>query len=139
MKILVCGGRDYGSEKDDDIKMLAIIDKIYKQYEEHLKTIPLKVVHGGCKGADLNFVKLLRYFCRKHSQLKPKIKEYPADWDNHGKAAGPIRNQQMLDNNLDIDFAIAFRGGRGTADMVKRLKKADIKIITIEDIYNKSL
>ena len=42
---------------------------------------------------------------------------YPADW-SQGKSAGPKRNQTML--MADPDGVIAFPGGAGTADMIRR-------------------
>jgi len=48
---------------------------------------------------------------------------YPADWETYGRAAGPIRNQKMLDSE-QINLCVAFPGGAGTADMVARCKKA---------------
>jgi len=56
---------------------------------------------------------------------------YPADWDTHGKAAGPIRNQSMLDQNPGIELVIAFPGGKGTADMVARARKKGIPVVEI--------
>lgn len=53
--------------------------------------------------------------------------EYPADWEQYGKAAGPIRNQRMLDEGKP-DLVIAFPGGTGTADMVRRAKAAGIEV-----------
>lgn len=55
---------------------------------------------------------------------------HPADWKTHGKAAGFIRNQQMLDSGIDL--AVQFPGGRGTADMRRRLDKAGVKVIEYE-------
>lgn len=31
------------------------------------------------------------------AELGFKVRPFPADWDRHGDAAGPIRNQQMID------------------------------------------
>lgn len=56
--------------------------------------------------------------------------EYKADWDKHGKSAGPIRNQEMIDQEPDL--VLAFPGGRGTADCVRRAKKAKIKVIELK-------
>jgi hypothetical protein len=59
---------------------------------------------------------------------------FPARWDLHGKAAGPIRNTQMLKEGLP-DLVIAFRGpnSRGTQNMIDQAEKAGIptKIIDI--------
>lgn len=53
-----------------------------------------------------------------------------ADWKVNGKAAGPIRNQAML--NEKPDMIIAFSGGRGTADMIDRAKKQGFKVLEIK-------
>lgn len=55
------------------------------------------------------------------------VRECPADWDAHGEAAGPIRNQQMLDENPDIEVGLVFPGNSGTVDMTRRLRKAGIE------------
>jgi hypothetical protein len=54
---------------------------------------------------------------------------FKADWDKHGKAAGPIRNQAMADQKPDV--GIQFPGGRGTADMASRLRRAGIEVIEV--------
>lgn len=56
---------------------------------------------------------------------------FPANWDELGKAAGPIRNKEMADN---ADALLAFdNGSPGTADMVKqaREKGLTVKIVKI--------
>ncbi|WP_245576775.1 SLOG family protein [Kaistia adipata] len=55
------------------------------------------------------------------------LRKFPADWKAHGRAAGPIRNQRMIDEGRP-DLVIAFPGGRGTADMVRRAKAAGIEV-----------
>ena len=54
---------------------------------------------------------------------------YKAQWTKLGKSAGPLRNQQMLDENPDIELVLAFPGGVGTKDMISRAKKAGIKVL----------
>jgi hypothetical protein len=57
----------------------------------------------------------------------------PADWTKYGKAAGPIRNQEMLD--MDPDLVLAFHSdldnSKGTKDMVARARKKGVKVIVI--------
>jgi hypothetical protein len=45
--------------------------------------------------------------------------EFPANWKVYGRAAGPIRNMKMLLEGKP-DLVVAFPGGIGTADMVKK-------------------
>lgn len=55
----------------------------------------------------------------------------PADWRWHGKAAGPIRNKQMLDQHSP-DLVIAFPGGRGAANMVALARAAGVPVAEVE-------
>ncbi len=51
-----------------------------------------------------------------------------ADWKTHGLAAGPIRNQHIIDH-FKPTLLIAFPGGKGTRDMVKRARAAGLRIV----------
>lgn len=47
----------------------------------------------------------------------------PADWLKHGKAAGPIRNQKMIDDFLPHRVvAFLHPDSRGTVDTIERVK-----------------
>lgn len=50
-----------------------------------------------------------------------------ADWQTHGKAAGPIRNGAMLAKHAP-DGVVAFPGHNGTADCVRQAEAAGIKV-----------
>ena len=54
--------------------------------------------------------------------------EYVADWATHGKKAGPLRNQRMIDEGHP-DLVIAFPGGKGTDDMTRRALAAGVATI----------
>jgi hypothetical protein len=54
------------------------------------------------------------------------VKQFPADWNKYGKAAGPIRNAQMAKY---ADAVILFPGGRGTANMRKLAKEHGLEIL----------
>jgi hypothetical protein len=76
--------------------------------------------HGGARGAD-------QAIASAADQLGwPQI-ACPAAWQQHGRAAGPIRNRQMLERSLDLASAlplgagllvIGFPGSRGTASLL---------------------
>ena len=53
----------------------------------------------------------------------------PADWKRHGRAAGPIRNGEMLKDRPDL--VVAFPGGKGTANMVTQATNAGIEIVLV--------
>lgn len=61
------------------------------------------------------------------------IEEYPANWDLHGNAAGPIRNQRMVDLRPPADVLVAAPLGKspGTRDCMARARKAGIRVVDI--------
>ena len=50
---------------------------------------------------------------------------YRADWETHGKAAGPIRNREMVNAASRGDYCVAFleQGSRGTLDCLTYAQK----------------
>jgi len=110
---LICGGRDY----DDRDSLFIQLDRIDGKRHIHI------VVQGGAPGADKLAAEWARFRGRE-------VITHPADWKRHGKAAGPMRNQRMLDAEKP-DFVVAFPGGSGTADMKRRAKEAGVEVIEI--------
>jgi hypothetical protein len=105
--ILVTGGRDY-QNKD---KLYQILDKFKELYND------IYIVEGLCAtGADL--------FAREYREEKNiPGRSYPANWKKYGKAAGMIRNKDMLFDSKP-DFVVAFpTGGPGTNGMIKLAQK----------------
>lgn len=100
-----------------------------------LRTLPegSTVVHGGCPtGADV-----IASLLARRMGLVPEV--HPAEWDIHGHAAGPIRNQVMVDLGADVCFAFGelqrMKRGKlrntGTGDCVERCKKAGIRVVHV--------
>jgi len=115
MRVLVCGGRNYGKTKEERDQFAAgMADAIG---DKDVKA----VIQGGASGADSLAVKWAL------ARGLPVVSVF-AKWHIHGKAAGPIRNQQMLDEQAP-DLVIAFPGGAGTADMVRRAKSAGVEVV----------
>lgn len=117
MRVLVCGGRDFTDEKS----AFEALDGIGATY----------IVEGGQRTRDpetgeiVGGADFLAY--RWASARDVSGCTYDADWAKHGRAAGPIRNQRMLDEGKP-DLVVAFPGGRGTADMVRRAKAAGVPV-----------
>lgn len=59
------------------------------------------------------------------------MRTFRANSRKHGRAAGPIRNQQMLDEGKP-HLVVAFPGGTGTADMVRRAQAAGVLVLVGE-------
>ena len=58
-----------------------------------------------------------------------RVKEYPAEWDRYGRAAGPIRNKQMIDYIYPGGVLVVFPGGSGTRNVTKLAEKDAIRVI----------
>ncbi len=113
MRILVCGGRDYTNEK-------RVFD-ILREYRVHVSLI----ISGKARGADT--------LAERWAILNDvKFKGFPANWTKHGNSAGPIRNRQMIEEGHP-DLVIAFKGGNGTANMIKQAKDFGIAVRIIEE------
>ena len=111
MRVLVCGGREYA----DRARLNRILDRV------HAERGISAIIQGAARGADM----MAAEWGLDHSPVL--VCSYPADWDKHGKQAGPIRNQEMLDESKP-DAVIAFPGGSGTADMVRRARAAGVAV-----------
>jgi hypothetical protein len=114
-RVLVCGGRDY----NDANRIWSVLDHYLREADDFEV-----VIHGKCKtGVD----SVVDDWARARSL---PIMPFPADWVSHGTIAGPIRNAQMLREGKPT-LVIAFPGGRGTANMVERAKRASVPVLEI--------
>jgi hypothetical protein len=121
--VLVCGGRRY----NDNQKLVNAL------FGLHLQRPIGILVHGDAGEVDVTG----RVLCgadklagRWARLFGVKVKAYPADWDTHGRSAGPIRNSQMLAQERP-DVVVALPGGSGTADLVTKARKAGIEVIEV--------
>ena len=86
------------------------------------------LLHGGARGADAAIG-------RAAQQLGWSALVMPAQWERHGRAAGPIRNRELLEQaiakaeahtspgSLASVFVVAFPGGPGTASLVREARR----------------
>lgn len=111
MKVLVCGGRDY----HDYVSLAKLLD-----WFRQTRGVDV-LIHGGANGAD----SLAGDWAHSHGI---PVEVYYAKWDLHGRSAGIIRNVTML-KDARPDVVIAFAGGRGTADMIRRSRDAGVRVL----------
>lgn len=95
--------------------------------QRRLQTIGIEnisvLIHGDAPGAD----RLAAQVAYSLGLSAARIKAYPANWTQYGKAAGPIRNQQMLTEGRPTHcsaFHSDLNKSKGTRDMVKRARRA---------------
>lgn len=118
MKVLVCGGRTWGVQLEGKPPGKTVGEQQMLFYSLHSRGIT-EVIHGGAPGAD----SVAGQWARAN-----RVKETPvkADWQKFGRAAGPIRNAEML--KLKPDLVIALPGGKGTENMIKLSRAAGVKV-----------
>jgi hypothetical protein len=113
LRIIVCGGRDYADRQ----KLNEVMEALHAER-------PIKHLwHGNARGAD----SLADWWGHKHAAVS--VHPVSAEWSKYGRRAGPMRNQKMLGNNIDL--VVAFPGGRGTADMIKRAEDAGVEVLHV--------
>lgn len=110
MKVLVCGGRDFADR-------MMLYEHLDVMHSNHAITL---IIHGDARGADT----LAKEWAVSRGV---KHRAFPAKWAEHGKAAGPIRNAQMLAEGQP-DKVVAFPGGSGTANMVEQSRRAGVRV-----------
>ena len=113
-KIIVAGGRDF----DDYSRMTKVLDRFLDGIKD------LQLVSGDCPGgADA----MAKVYAEEH---KIDFAEFAADWNTHGKAAGPIRNSEMAQYGHAL---IAFwdMESEGTDSMIKQARKVGIPVMII--------
>lgn len=103
-RVIIAGGRDYCNYPQ-------LRDTCDYLLSEKAKTSRIVIVSGGATGADA----LGERYARERGY---ELRRFPADWQTHGKAAGPIRNRQMAEN---ANALIAFWDdqSRGTRNMIQ--------------------
>lgn len=127
LRVIVCGGRDY----QDHAHVNRVLDELSRRCGS------ITVIEGGATGADA----LARHWAKD----RPNVQHVavPAHWDDishphalirvrrdgkrYDTRAGFRRNQQMIDLHAP-DLILAFPGGSGTIDMIKRGKKAGLHV-----------
>jgi hypothetical protein len=116
IRLLVCGDRHY----DDWATLSWTLDQFRWTHFKAGDAIDV-VIEGEAPGADT----MAREWAEKRGI---PVDAHPADWTKYGKAAGPIRNQEMLDCGPThvLAFHNDFENSRGTKDMVARARKAGV-------------
>ncbi len=114
MRILVCGDRNWSNKK-----------AIFNELKDFPKNTV--IIHGAARGADSIAGTVAK-------ELGFEVEVYPADWNKFGKAAGIIRNKQMLEAKPDLVLAFHpdLDKSKGTKNMVQISRKAGVetKLIT---------
>jgi len=126
LRVVVTGGRDFADASLVERALSAV----------HRKHGIAVLIEGEATGADT----LSKLWAERNGV---EVAPYPAKWTDlshpdavirkrrdgtqYDAKAGGRRNQQMIEHGKP-SVAVAFPGGTGTADMVRKLKKAAIPV-----------
>lgn len=117
MRVLVCGGRDF----TDVARLCAALNPFFVAEADLIIICGFDPDDDKFQGADQ-----LAYEWAK--RLAVPVMTFPAPWSRRGRAAGPIRNSRML-TDAQPEKVVALPGGRGTADMVGKARRAGVEVI----------
>lgn len=122
-RVIIAGGRDF-------INYLIVKERCEYYLQNKMKTHNVIIVSGHASGAD----SLGEKFAEDHN-LQCEL--HPANWELYGKAAGPIRNEEMPEV---ADALIAFWDGKspGTKSMISlaRRKGLQVAVVRYDQYYN---
>lgn len=135
-RILICGSRTYGvCQHPPRLHDPAVCPNASAEANAFIRAMdawiakhgrPTLVIEGEARGADT----MAAHWART---LGIEVAAFPANWDDHGRAAGPIRNKQMLDEGRPdavIAFSTDLANSRGTANMVRQARAAGVPVWT---------
>lgn len=127
-RILLTSSREFS---DRSLMIKAFKEAIFyigSQYKKEKVNVTL--VQGGARGGD-------RLGISVASAFKWAVETHLADWDEHGKAAGMIRNKKMVDLGADVCVSLTVGGlpCYGTRHCTSLAEKAEIHVIRHEQEY----
>ena len=110
-RVIIAGGRDFNNYPG----LVDVMDRLLANVTDEII-----VVCGMAQGAD----RLGERYAKERGYT---VRYFPADWDNNGRGAGFIRNEQMAQN---ADALVAFWDGksRGTKHMIETAQKHKLDI-----------
>lgn len=119
MRILVTGSRAWVDEETIRHVLIA------QSHRLRVCAVDVVIVHGGARGADAIADRLAReYGCQ--------VEVVEADWDRYGKAAGPIRNAEMVSRGAVACLGFPIGVSRGTRHCLALAAAAGIHTVVTE-------
>jgi hypothetical protein len=117
MRVIVAGGRE--------VKLQEGVRMVEQAIAESGFTIT-EMINGGALGID---AAARRYWHDLFDNNPPEypLRTIPAQWDKHGKSAGPIRNREMA-SQADALIAIWDGQSRGTKNMIDTAKAMGLQV-----------
>lgn len=123
-RLLITGSRYFN---DADLMHTAIRDAVSTLRGFGFNHVVL--VHGGARGADMLAAHIGR-------SMGLEIEAHPARWDVYGKAAGPVRNREMVELGADLMLAFPVGESRGTRGCMQLAREKGCAVINVTERCN---
>ena len=123
MRVIVAGSRN--------VTDYAYVKNAIKIYNQNVKGGITEIISGGARGVD-------KLGERAARELGIPVKIFKANWNEYGKRAGMIRNEEMLAYG-DALIAIWDGNSRGTGNMIRITKSAGKQAIVLFHNTNHSI
>lgn len=121
MRVIVTGSRKWR----DPAAVIAALTDVYLEHG------PFLLMHGDCStGADSY---AHTWFEQTHRITGCTEQRFPAAWETRGRAAGPERNQRMVEAGADLVLAFPLPEGSGTQHTVRLAREAGIEVRTFKE------
>lgn len=120
--LIIAGSREFTHPNFYRVLELAV-----ETFEANARKLdgPVTVFWGCAKGMDTHG----KAYADARGWLN---RPFPADWAQHKKMAGPIRNQEMIDAGAHGLVVVCLDDSRGSADMHRRATKADLDVLRFQ-------
>lgn len=120
-RILVTGSRDWDNEHLIEQALRDAYWDLLDEGADPAVSHDVTLVHGDCRGADI----IARDIWRAHGKTD---EAHPAPWKTHGKAAGFVRNAEMVDLGADLCLAFIKNDSKGASMAASLAEKAGIPV-----------
>lgn len=118
LRILVTGSRVW----TDRAAVAAALRWAITTHQPQPTREQVTVVHGAARGADTLAAQVA-------AGWGVRVEAYPADWGLHGKAAGILRNAEMVAAGADILLAFPLGESRGSRHCAGLAEAAGIRVV----------
>lgn len=125
MKLIIAGSRALSPN-------VRFLDSIISHYKIQITEIVSGCAEGVDKAGEMYKIAYPEMGVRFDNSITDlKITKFPADWEKHGKAAGPIRNKQMADyaDALLLIWDGESRGSKNMKETMLKLNKPVYEVI----------
>ena len=125
MRVIVTGSRTWTGPWGEE-KIFNVLDSTIRLAQDMGQA--LELIHGACPtGAD----EIADRWGHGHVADDIMLTTWPASWDLYGKAAGPVRNEQMMTAGGDLCVAFLRGNSSGTLDAIGKARRRGIWTVVI--------